>query len=344
MDRSAKRFFIALLIGTLVLIGATVAHLVTGLLLAAVLAAVLWPLQKRLTRHWKRPAIAATLLTFATTLLIIVPVGLLSAFIIRESVAGYTFVSDTVESEGTPGLIARLPHPLQHAAESLHSLVPSKPQLQEQGGKAAVAAATVVTKTGSALFQVAMMIIALFFFLAQGDDLLAWMDEASPLPKGQTRELLREVRGITWSVMFSTFATAAIQAVTAGIGYAIARVPHIIFFIGITFVFSVVPIIGATAVVLTAAGILLLLGHPYAALFLAIWGVTVVGVVDNLVKPLLIKGKYEMSGAVIFFGLTGGLITFGPIGLVIGPLSLALFQALVRMYHRDVEASVTVTH
>jgi predicted PurR-regulated permease PerM len=343
MDRSAKRFFLALLLGTLVLVGAVLAHLVTGLLAAAVLAAVLWPLQKRFSRKL-RPWFSAALLTFATTLLIVIPVALLSAFVIRESAAGYTFVTSTLESEGVPGLVSRLPRPLQGAAESVQKLMPSRPQLQEQGGKAAAAAASVVSKTGSALFQVGMMIIALFFFLAQGNELLAWLDGASPLPKGQTRELLSEVRSVTWSVMFSTFVTAAIQAATAGIGYAIARVPYLLFFIGITFVFSVVPIIGATVVVLAAALLLLVLGHPYAALFLSVWAVTVVGLIDNLVKPLLIKGKYQMSGAVIFFALTGGLITFGPIGLVIGPLSIALFQALVRMYHRDVEQSVTVTH
>jgi predicted PurR-regulated permease PerM len=71
------------------------------------------------------------------------------------------------------------------------------------------------------------------------------------------------------------------------------------------------------------------------ALFLAIWGVVVVGLVDNVVKPWLIRGGVEMAGAVVFFSLIGGIGAFGMIGLLIGPLAVALFLTLVRMYKRD---------
>jgi predicted PurR-regulated permease PerM len=71
------------------------------------------------------------------------------------------------------------------------------------------------------------------------------------------------------------------------------------------------------------------------ALFLAAWGLVVVALVDNVVKPLLIRGGMETHGAIVFFALIGGLAAFGPIGLLIGPLVVSLFLALLRMYHRD---------
>jgi predicted PurR-regulated permease PerM len=70
-------------------------------------------------------------------------------------------------------------------------------------------------------------------------------------------------------------------------------------------------------------------------LVLAIWGVVVVGLVDNIIKPLLIRAGMEMRSAVVFFALIGGLGAFGPIGLIIGPLVVALFLALLRIYRRD---------
>jgi predicted PurR-regulated permease PerM len=88
-------------------------------------------------------------------------------------------------------------------------------------------------------------------------------------------------------------------------------------------------------VCLFAALLLLVTGHPYMAAFLAVWGLVVVGLVDNLVKPLLIKRGLDIHGAIVFFSLIGGLATFGAIGLLLGPLFVALFLALLRMYHRD---------
>jgi predicted PurR-regulated permease PerM len=103
----------------------------------------------------------------------------------------------------------------------------------------------------------------------------------------------------------------------------------------VSFFLALVPALGAPSVCLFAAGILYITGHPYLSLFLAVWGVVVVGLVDNVIKPLLIKHGMEMRSVVVFFSLIGGLGAFGAVGLVIGPLVVALFLALVRIYSRD---------
>jgi predicted PurR-regulated permease PerM len=69
--------------------------------------------------------------------------------------------------------------------------------------------------------------------------------------------------------------------------------------------------------------------------FLAAWGIVVVGLVDNVAKPFLIKGDVEMHGAVVFFALIGGIAAFGMVGLLLGPLAVAMLLALLRMYRRD---------
>jgi predicted PurR-regulated permease PerM len=70
-------------------------------------------------------------------------------------------------------------------------------------------------------------------------------------------------------------------------------------------------------------------------LFLAIWAVTAVALVDNVIKPLLLRGGMDMPGAIVFFSLIGGLTAFGPIGLVLGPMTIAFFVALLRMHQRE---------
>jgi predicted PurR-regulated permease PerM len=137
------------------------------------------------------------------------------------------------------------------------------------------------------------------------------------------------------AVLVSSLATAAVQAVVALVGYLIARVPHPFFFGTLTFFIALIPAVGAAAVCLVAAVLLLATGHPWMALFLALWGVTVVGLVDNVVKPLLVKRGLSLHGAVVFFALLGGLSVFGPVGLLMGPMVVALLLALIRIHERD---------
>jgi predicted PurR-regulated permease PerM len=87
-------------------------------------------------------------------------------------------------------------------------------------------------------------------------------------------------------------------------------------------------------VVLPVALLMFFLGHPWAALFLALWGLGIVGLIDNVVKPLLIKSGAQLDAAVLFFALIGGLALLGAVGLVVGPLAVALFVAVVTRERR----------
>jgi predicted PurR-regulated permease PerM len=345
-ERTARRAFIVLLAGAVVLLALIVEPLAAALSIAAALAGVLWPLQRKLMRllHCRR-SVASGLLVAGVVLAIIGPLVALSAFAVKEASEGVQYVSETVRSEGVAGLIQKLPPPLRSVASGLVERLPKAPgqdidetveqQVTAQGGHAAEAVGAVVAATGSFFFEATMMLIALFFLLVHGDACVSWLDHVSPLKPGQTRELLREFKRVSYSVIVSTIITAGVQAAAALVGYFVASVPHPVFFGAVTFFVAFIPAIGAGGVCLTAAALLLLTGHPYAALFLAIWGLTVVGLIDNVVKPFLIKSGMELHGAVVFFSLIGGLLAFGPTGLLVGPLIVAFVLALLRIYQRD---------
>jgi predicted PurR-regulated permease PerM len=240
------------------------------------------------------------------------------------------FISDTLRGERVVELIERLPETFRETAADALERLP-----RAQGARAAAAGWAAVTATGQFIFHAALMLIALFFLLIQGDAFVLWLDHVLPLRSGQTRELLAEFKQVSYAVVVSTLITAAVQAVAAVVGYYIARVPHPIFFGAVTFFCAIIPAIGAASVCLAAALLLVVTGHPYMALFLSIWGVVVVGLVDNVVKPLILKGGMHMPGAVVFFALLGGLAAFGLMGLLLGPLVVSLFVALLRIYERD---------
>jgi predicted PurR-regulated permease PerM len=344
--QAARRFFFLLLAAVSVLFAIVARPIASALFLGAVLAGVLWPAHRWLSARLRgRRSLSAGIFIAAVLTVLVAPTVAFSAFAVQQGSQGIKFISKTMHSEGAAGLVNRLPSPLAHwTNRALDRLSPDGEQeliasvqdkVGAQGGKAAMAVGATLSATGSFLFQVAMMLIALFFFLLDGDKLVAWLDELSPLPKGQTHELLIEFKQVSFAVLLSSIITSGVQAVAALAGFLIGSVPHPIFFAGVTFFVAFIPAVGAASVCLVAAVLLLVMGHPYAALFLAVWGIVVVGLVDNLVKPLLIKVGMRMNGAVVFFALVGGLAAFGGVGLLLGPLVVALFLSLLRMYQRD---------
>jgi predicted PurR-regulated permease PerM len=343
-DRTARRFFTVVLVATIVLLALVVRPLASALFMAAVLAGSLWPLQKRLLKPLRSRSLTAVLLSLGVVLLVLGPLVAFSTYLFKEIAEALKFITETFRSEGVSGLRERLPDGIERllnrvldwlSRQSDGQLDSAVKQVTAQSGKAVVAVGAAVSATGSLLFQMTMMVIALYFFLVEGDELVAWLDRVSPLRPGQTRELMTEFKQVTYAVIISTVVTSAAQAAAAFIGYLIGRVPNPIFFGGLTFFVAFIPAVGAASVCLVAAGILFVTGHPYAALFLAIWGIVVVGLVDNVVKPYLIKAGMQLRGGVVFFALIGGLGAFGTMGLLIGPLVVAAFVALLRMYERD---------
>ena len=340
-DPSARRFFLIVLLVTTVLLAMVVRPLATALFVAAVLAGVLQPLQRRLTRLVRgRAHLASGILVAATTLLLLGPLVVLAAFLLDEGQQALKFIVGAVRGDGVTHLLEKLPDSIEKAVRAaLGRLGDVDTDLQKrltgQGGKAVAAIWAALSATGSAIFGGAMMLIALYFLLAEGTALVSWLERTLPLRPGQTRELLAEFKKVSYSVIVSSIITSAVQAAAALIGFFIGRVPQPLFFAAVTFFGAFIPAIGAAGVCLFAAGILLVTGHSYAALFLAAWGVLIVGLVDNLVKPLLIKVGMEMHSAVVFFALIGGLAAFGSVGLLVGPLVVALFLTLLKIYRRD---------
>ncbi len=344
--RSTQRALFILLLGSLLLVALVMRPIAVALFLAAVLGGVLFPLHHWLCRKLRgKSGLAAGTVVLGVVLLILGPLVAFSTFIVKETTQAIAFVQTTLRSEGVEGLVTRLPDSLERLARSgLERITANggggldavQEQIGARGGQAAAAVGGVVAATGSFLFQAVMMLIALFFFLTQKEQILRWIDDASPLRRGQTRELMLEFRNVSVAVIRSSVLTALVQAAAATIGYFIVRVPHPLFFGGVTFFVALIPAVGAASVCLLAAALMFVTGHPISAIFLTAWGLFVVGLSDNVVKPLLIKGGgVHLHGAVVFFALLGGLAAFGTVGLLLGPLAVALFIALLRIYRRD---------
>jgi len=334
------QIFSWLLVGlALVLLWAILQPFWSALFLAAVLAGVFSGLQRRLARRLGgRANLAAGLLTVLVLLLIVLPFGGIAGVVTKEIIQVINSVHDAVQEYGVSGLVERLPDPLQAVAHSaLQSVGGGDGQswvqvVQSQSGKAAAAVTTFLGATSRAVIEAILMLIAFYFLLTDGHRLVGWLERVTPLSPGRFRSFLAEFRGVSRAVVIATVGTGAVQAVAALVGFLIARVPNAIFFTLVTFFMSFIPSVGAGSVPVLLSVVLFVQGRIGWGLFLLAWGFLVVGLIDNVVKPLFIKGGVEMHGAVVFFALLGGLAAFGPVGLVAGPLVVAFFIAISRAY------------
>lgn len=347
MDRSlhARRVFTLLILFALVLLALIIQPFLKAFIFAAVLAGALFPWQQRLSRRLRgRENLSAGILCLLVVLAFLLPLGGLASVVIRETIESARSITDTVQHEGLSGVLEALPSGLRGMVERLLDRFPLEDaeldatlqeQASAQSGKAARAVTGALAATGGLLVQTIMMLIALFFLLVDGKGLVRWVEDVSPLEQGQALELLREFRKVSVSVLVSTLATAGVQAVAALIGFLITPLTHPLFWATVTFFVAMIPAVGAGGMCLLAALLLLAQGHLGMAIFLAVWGLVVVGLVDNVIKPLLVRRGMQLHGALVFFSLLGGLAAFGAVGLLLGPLSVSFFLALIRIYQRD---------
>jgi predicted PurR-regulated permease PerM len=339
--RTAHAVLVVLAALAVVLLADVLLPFATSLFIAAVLAGALAPAVTRLAGLMgERRAPAAGLLTAAVVVAVVGPLSALGAVLVPQIQNGLGWLREAVRNQTFQHLAEGAPASLRPLAERLQAELPSSlERLQEiasaEGARAAAFLGNFLSATGSFLLQSVLMLIALYFLLVDGKVLVEWLSDAIPLKRGQFAELLRDFRTVTVTVLVSTIATGGVQSLVAFVGYLIAQVPNPVFFALATFFLSLVPFAGATVVVLTIAVVKLVTGHTGAGLFLVAWGLGAVAMIDNVVKPLFIRGGVPIHGAVIFFALLGGIAAFGPIGFLVGPLAVTFLVAVVRMYRRD---------
>src|SRR5438270_3758216 len=338
----ARRTFWALLALAVALTIYVVWPFRAPLFLAAVLAAAFQPLLARTERLLKgRRRLAGALLTLLVFGAIVAPIASILAFVAQEITQGLTWVRDALGVQSVGDLsLSRVPPQAQHAIDRiLSTLHLSREQVQTFAANGLDYAKAVgpglLGASAGAVASTLIMLMAFFFLLVDGRHLIRLLGRVSPLQAAQTEELLREFANVSSATLVGAALTAAVQAVLATIGFAIARVPHAVFLGIATLVASFVPVVGTAIIWIPAAVLLALTGHMTAAIFIAVWCGVLRTLAGYVVKPLAMRGKVEMHTGLVFLALLGGSTMFGLLGIIAGPLVIAFLLALLRMYERD---------
>ena len=308
---------------------------------ATVLGFLMHPLQVRLARLLRgRASVAAMLLTGLTFGLFIGPLTLLGgAFATQvgllvnalQRLVAELKINSVQDLAELPVARATLIWAEQHlglSADQLRGwLVSGAEQMLQPlaalGGRAFLGAlGTLVSFT--------MMMFLLFFFLRDGRSMYQAALGLVPVDERRKLRLVHHLGDVTRAVVFGTLATSMLQGISVAVGFVLAGLPSPVVFGVAAAVLSVLPVGGTAFVWGPGAAWLLATGHAGAGAFLLVWGTLIVGVADNLLRPLLISGRSEVPTLAVFVGVLGGLAAFGMVGMFLGPLVISLVIALVR--------------
>jgi predicted PurR-regulated permease PerM len=188
------------------------------------------------------------------------------------------------------------------------------------------------TGTVTFLFQFFIFLYALFFFLRDGDALMRKIMYYLPLSSKDEVRLMAKFSSVTRATLKGTLVIGVIQGGMAGIGLAVAGVGGAVFWGTIMVVLSIIPGIGTALVWVPAAIYLLAVGKVLAAVLLIVYCALIVGSVDNLLRPRLVGRDTRMPDLMILLGTIGGILLFGIVGFILGPVIAALFITVWEIY------------
>ena len=310
----------------------------SALLVAGVLAIATWPLYRRIHDGLGgRATWSAALMMLLILVLVVIPIAFLSVAAAEQLPGLFTTVKGWFAGGvRVPEQLKNIPVVGERIYDQLTLLASDKDQLTtiaqrllEPAGKLSVA---VVRTLGDGILQLLLVTFIVFFYYRDGHRVADVIGRISGRISGEMSvEVLDIIVNTTRSVFLGLVGTAAAQAVAAFIGFMIAGVPGAFLLSVGTFVLSVVPM-GPVLLWGGAAVWLYLQGETGWAIFMVVWGAVVISSIDNFVKPLLIARGSTLSLALIFLGVLGGVIAFGFIGVILGPVLLALGMALGRKW------------
>ncbi len=301
----------------------------TGIIGIPVLAVLFSPIHGWLVRYKTPSSFAALVVTLLGAILLIVPGIILAGLLIAQAQEITQSVLQSPIIDRFRGLQVRG--------------IPVGPRLAEAGGRivAAIGASAfglVGTATRMTL-NLTISFFGLYYVLKHPGDV--WLDARPYIPfsDANTEKLGRRFKDVTVSTVIGTGVVAAIQGALLGLSFWVAGLPNALFWAVVTAAFAILPIVGSGLIWGPAAVVLYMQGRIVAAVLLALWGVIIVGSVDNLIRPLIYRRFSAIHPLITLIGAIGGVSYFGLLGLLIGPLALSYLFELVRMYREEYLAS-----
>ena len=307
---------------------------------AAVLVVVFYPVHRRLLARTKRPGTSSLLSCLLVVVTILLPVTLI-AFALYHELAPFAQnlqanVSALLDpnSPVTGRFLTWLGQYVD--VEQLRSQEFVTERLKGMGGAIAGRTLGFVGGVLGAVIEIFFVIFTMYYLFRDGHRIVTALPDVLPLERAQSEKILARTREVISASVFGVLVIASIQGALGGLAFWILGLPSPLVWAVVMTLLSMIPMAGAFIVWGPAAIFLAVSGFWVKAIILTAWGTLIIGTVDNFLRPKLVGEKTKLHELFIFFSVLGGLKVFGILGIVLGPVVLAITLGLLDVF-RQVE-------
>ncbi len=198
-------------------------------------------------------------------------------------------------------------------------------------------ATTVIANITKTFFYFLLMLFTMFFFFRDGDQSVEFLKKITPLKRDQVKILFLHMKEVIEGTMYGGLVIALIQGVLGGILFAIVGISSPVMWGSVMAFLAFIPVVGPSLIYIPAGIILLLSGSAVKGIIIIVVGLAI-SQIDNFLRPHLFSGKTEMHTLLLFFSIMGGIIIFGLLGIVLGPLITAVFLSLLKVFEVSINS------
>jgi predicted PurR-regulated permease PerM len=338
-------FFVALVLAVTVAFFWLIRSFIQPIFWAVALGIVVYPLHARLARRLaNRESLAASISVVGVVIVVILPLIGLGAAVAREGTALYERL-DTGDL-GAAGIYARAQERIPQLTALLDRVGIDPARLEEQIQSTAVTVSRYIAERALAIGQGTLrgtvffflMLYLLFFFLRDGPRMLESLVRALPLDDHRERHLLRRFADVSRATIKGTLVVGLVQGAIGGTAFAVLGIGAPVLWGVVMALLSILPVVGTALVWLPAAIVLIVNEQVFGGVALILVGVFVIGLTDNLLRPILVGRDTRLPDYLILLATLGGLAGFGLAGVIIGPIIAAFFLSVWQMAEKDFSA------
>jgi len=348
-DGHSKYFFIAILILAAALSLMVVLPFLTSIVTGAILAFIFNPLFTRILGKVKSRSIAAFITAIMILLLITIPVVLLVNNLTKETHDLYTstkeYLGDGELVNGKcddPNIICRTVNRVNKALRDDNVKTYLVARLNDFIGWVTKRISNVILSLPKLVIHFLVILFTTYYLLKDGQLFLKRFEKVAPLKVHHQEKILKQFKDVIHAVVYGSFIVALVQGTLGAFGFWVFGIKSFVWWGIIMTFFALIPFVGTWVVWMPASAYLGLTGYLQAdttimwmGVGLFFYGLLIISTIDNFLKPLIVAGRARVHPLLILIGILGGLFVFGLIGLIIGPLILAMMQTLLEIYEKE---------
>jgi predicted PurR-regulated permease PerM len=298
--------------------------IVTGLILAY----IFYPVYKKMQKIIKEKNTAAVILILLVLFLIILPLWFLIPFMIKQIFDMYLYI----QGADVTGFFTKIFPTLVETEISGDFLISFNRFISSTASKIFASASSFLLDLPNVILRTAVVFFVFFFGMRDAELFSSYVRSLSPFSKPVERDLAQKFKEITSSVIYGYVVVGVLQGILTGIGLFVAGVPQALILTLVAIIASMIPIGGAWLVWIPAVIYLFSSGNIFAAIGLALYGAIFISWIDNIIRPYMVARRTKISTAIVLIGMIGGIIVFGLLGLIIGPLILSYLLLILDAY------------